>query len=77
MSDEEHTKVLNELQSFNNEDVILVGNAFQKSAEKFGFRSFSDVSGLSDYLSKNKLKGYSILLKGSRGIGLEKVYDLL
>jgi UDP-N-acetylmuramoyl-tripeptide--D-alanyl-D-alanine ligase len=76
-SEEEHLKVINDLHSKKTKGVILVGNMFQKNADKFGFRSFSDAAGLADYLTKNKFSGFSILIKGSRGIGLEKIYDLL
>ncbi len=76
-SEEEHLKIINDLHSKKTKGVILVGNMFQKNAEKFGFRSFSDTKELADYLDKNKYSGFSILIKGSRGIGLEKIYDFL
>jgi UDP-N-acetylmuramoyl-tripeptide--D-alanyl-D-alanine ligase len=76
-SEQEHLKIINELQSYNIEKVLLVGTAFQKTSVKTGFKSFQDVANLREFLKKEPIKGYSILIKGSRGIGLEKIYDLL
>ncbi|MCX6325950.1 MAG: UDP-N-acetylmuramoyl-tripeptide--D-alanyl-D-alanine ligase [Bacteroidia bacterium] len=76
-SEEEHIKLLNELQSQKIEKALLVGSVFQKVSLKSGFKSFSDVNKLIDFLKSEPVKGNTILIKGSRGIGLEKVYDLL
>ena len=50
---------------------------FKKISSKYGFKSFNDVNSLIGFLKNDPLKGYTILIKGSRGIGLEKVYELL
>jgi UDP-N-acetylmuramoyl-tripeptide--D-alanyl-D-alanine ligase len=76
-SEEEHIKLLNELQSYSTEKVFLVGPRFQKVSPKTGFRSFSDVNRLIDFLKGEPVTGNTILIKGSRGIGLEKIYNLL
>jgi UDP-N-acetylmuramoyl-tripeptide--D-alanyl-D-alanine ligase len=76
-SEEEHIKVLDELQSRKVKEVLLVGPVFQKVSPKSGFRSFSDVYKLMDFLKSEPVKGTTILIKGSRGIGLEKIYNLL
>jgi UDP-N-acetylmuramoyl-tripeptide--D-alanyl-D-alanine ligase len=76
-TESEHLKVLQELKSFKAELVYLVGPVFMKGAEKYGYKSFADNSALRDFLAKKKLSGFTILVKGSRGIGLEKIYDLL
>jgi UDP-N-acetylmuramoyl-tripeptide--D-alanyl-D-alanine ligase len=76
-SEEEHIKILTELRSFRIEDVLLAGPLFQKISAKFGFKSFPNVNKLVDFLKKEPVKGKTILVKGSRGIGLEKIYDLL
>jgi UDP-N-acetylmuramyl pentapeptide synthase len=44
---------------------------------KSGFVSFPDVNKLREFLISEPIKGRTILIKGSRGIGLEKIYDLL
>jgi UDP-N-acetylmuramoyl-tripeptide--D-alanyl-D-alanine ligase len=76
-TEEEHTKLLNELQSQKFENVILVGPVFQKVSYKTGFISFPDTAKVMDFLKSKPLKGNTILVKGSRGIGLEKIYELL
>jgi UDP-N-acetylmuramoyl-tripeptide--D-alanyl-D-alanine ligase len=76
-SEEEHIKLLNELQSHKIEMTLLVGPVFQKVSSKSGLKSFSDVQKLIDFLKNEPVKGNTILIKGSRGIGLEKIYDLL
>jgi len=76
-SEEEHLKLVDQIKLLNAEKVFLVGSNFKKASEGTGFLSFSDVNELRDYLRKEPLKGKFILVKGSRGITLEKVYDLL
>jgi UDP-N-acetylmuramoyl-tripeptide--D-alanyl-D-alanine ligase len=76
-SEEEHDRVFNLLKSLNIEKGFLVGHIFQKVSAKSRFLTFPDVNKLIDYLKGEPLKGMTILIKGSRGIGLEKIYDLL
>jgi UDP-N-acetylmuramoyl-tripeptide--D-alanyl-D-alanine ligase len=76
-SEEEHIKLLDALQSHKVEKALLVGPVFQKVSSKSGFKSFYNVNKLRDFLKSEPLKGNTILIKGSRGIGLEKIYDLL
>lgn len=76
-SDEEHLKLLKELQSLKTENVLLVGNTFQNVAADSGFKSFQDVGSLREYIKAEPIKSSLILIKGSRGMTLEKVYDLL
>jgi UDP-N-acetylmuramoyl-tripeptide--D-alanyl-D-alanine ligase len=76
-SEEEHAKVLTELQSQKLENSILVGPIFQKVTSENKFRSFPDVVKLKEFLKSKPVKGHTILIKGSRGMGLEKIYDLL
>jgi UDP-N-acetylmuramoyl-tripeptide--D-alanyl-D-alanine ligase len=76
-SEEEHIRLLNTLRSMNIEKGLLVGQIFQKIAAKSGFKAFPDVNGLKEYLQNEPLKGKTILIKGSRGISLEKIYELL
>lgn len=76
-TESEHIKVLQELKSIKPELVYLVGPVFKKISDEYGYKSFADTGKLRDYLKKKSLKGFTIFIKGSRGIGLEKVYDLL
>jgi UDP-N-acetylmuramoyl-tripeptide--D-alanyl-D-alanine ligase len=76
-SEEEHLKILKVLQSDIAEKVLLVGSVFHKISSKSGFKAFDNVDKLMEFLKVEPLKGNTILIKGSRGIRLEKIYDLL
>jgi len=76
-SEEEHLKLIEQIKPLKAEKVLLVGSNFKKAASGTGFLSFSDVNELRNYLRKAPIKGTFILVKGSRGMTLEKVYDLL
>jgi len=76
-ADEEHAKVLEKLESLSLNNILLVGPVFRKVSAGKNFKTFSDVKELSGFLIKQPVKGYTILIKGSRGIGLEKAYELL
>jgi UDP-N-acetylmuramoyl-tripeptide--D-alanyl-D-alanine ligase len=76
-SEEEHRRVLDYLRSMNIEKSLLVGPTFMKISDPSEFRSFPDVNALIHFLMVEPLHGKTILIKGSRGIGLEKAYGLL
>jgi UDP-N-acetylmuramoyl-tripeptide--D-alanyl-D-alanine ligase len=76
-SEEEHLKVLEALQSLKPEKVLLAGSTFKKISERYGYKSFQDVASLREYLKVEPIKGSLVLIKGSRGMTLEKIYDLL
>ena len=76
-AESEHIRILQELKSIKPDLVYLVGPVFKKISGEYGYQSFPDTGKLSDYLKKKALKGFTIFIKGSRGIALEKVYDLL
>lgn len=76
-SENEHRKILDEIISRGFEEAILVGKIFGKVASGSQYRTFPDSASLSVYLKDNPPRDYSILVKGSRGVGLEKIYNLL
>ena len=76
-SEEEHLKVLKVLHSDFAGQVFLVGQVFQKISPKSGFKTFANVDKLMEFLKDEPIKGNTILIKGSRGIKLERIYDLL
>jgi UDP-N-acetylmuramyl pentapeptide synthase len=39
--------------------------------------TFPNAIALKEYILSKPIKGHFILVKGSRGIGLEKIYDIL
>jgi UDP-N-acetylmuramoyl-tripeptide--D-alanyl-D-alanine ligase len=76
-SDEEHKRILSLLRSLNIGKVYLVGQAFSKASKGSDFLSFQDVGKLADYLKIKPLKKSTILIKGSRKMTLEKIYEFL
>jgi UDP-N-acetylmuramoyl-tripeptide--D-alanyl-D-alanine ligase len=76
-SEQEHQKVLKVLQSDFTGKILLVGRVFKKISAEYDFKAFDHVDNLKEFLKENPVKDNTILIKGSRGIGLEKIYDLL
>jgi UDP-N-acetylmuramoyl-tripeptide--D-alanyl-D-alanine ligase len=76
-SEEEHTKIHKILADNNLRNVILVGTIFSKVSAGFRFKTFPDIIKLKEFLKSKPLKGNHILIKGSRGMALEQIYDLL
>jgi UDP-N-acetylmuramoyl-tripeptide--D-alanyl-D-alanine ligase len=74
-SNAEHQNIVNLLQQNSFENVLLVGKDFKKTRNSF--HSFENVTDLIDYINENPLKNNYILIKGSRGIKLEKVLTSL
>lgn len=71
----EHQKIWELAQSLNLDEIITVGSIFKQvnPSEK----SFKNTDELIEYLKQNPLKNKNILLKGSRGIALEKIIEFL
>jgi UDP-N-acetylmuramoyl-tripeptide--D-alanyl-D-alanine ligase len=76
-SSEEHSKIIKVLRKNKLEDVLLAGGDFSRAAVRSGFRTFPDVGKLKEFLKAEQVKGYTILIKGSRGMRMEKVFDVL
>jgi len=76
-SGREHKKIVDELTKLKPEKVILVGKNFIQAAAGSGFLVFEDLNGLTEYLVSQPISGSHILIKGSRGIALERIYDFL
>lgn len=75
VSHEEHQKIADRLKSSDFETVWLVGEEFGKTETEF--RKFHDVEEVKKAIAENQLKGYYILVKGSNGIHLSELIDLL
>lgn len=76
-SPNEHQQIIQLLGEMGFKDVFLVGKEFLSVEVPYHFKRFADVSSLGEALSATMPKGFDILLKGSRGIRLEKVLELL
>lgn len=75
-SDFEHNQIVELLNQYNFEKVMLVGPQFKKTNNKF--HCFDNVDALlADLSDKNDINNCYVLIKGSRGIKLEKVLNVL
>ncbi|WP_297706867.1 UDP-N-acetylmuramoyl-tripeptide--D-alanyl-D-alanine ligase [uncultured Eudoraea sp.] len=71
----EHQKIVDLASGMNFDKVYLVGQNFCKTHSKFTkYATFDD---LASFLKSNKLKKGNLLIKGSRGMALERILDYL
>ena len=68
-SAEEHQRIVDYLEEYGFEDVILVGELF--AATRHTYTTYPDAPALIAALQKNKPCGKTILIKGSNGIKTE------
>ncbi len=78
-SAEEHRRTLEAALAIDGAEVITVGAHFREAASSLavGIKCFDDTASLGEYLTLNTLRGRTILIKGSRGIALEKIINKL
>jgi UDP-N-acetylmuramoyl-tripeptide--D-alanyl-D-alanine ligase len=76
-SKREHQHILELVKNKNFSNVFLAGKAFREANSNNDFISFTTTDELCLYLKEHELKRYSILVKGSRGIRLEKILDFI
>ncbi|WP_455673810.1 UDP-N-acetylmuramoyl-tripeptide--D-alanyl-D-alanine ligase [Phocaeicola sp.] len=74
-SHEEHQKIAAYLEECGFERVILVGEEFGKTG--VAFEHYADVAGVMEMLKKEKPVGKYILIKGSNGMKLSQLQDIL
>lgn len=70
-SDNEHQNIINLLQQNMLNNVFLVGTEFKKTLNSYV--CFQNTEEVISYIEKNPIKNHYVLIKGSRGIRLEKV----
>jgi UDP-N-acetylmuramoyl-tripeptide--D-alanyl-D-alanine ligase len=75
VSEEEHQRVVDSLAKSNLQEVWLVGTEFAKT--KTDFRKFNDVEEVKKAIAQKQPEGYCILVKGSNGIRLFELPELL
>lgn len=75
VSGEEHQKVVDQLKTVSADSVWLVGSEFAKTDTDF--RKFADVDEVKAAIADKRPEGYHILIKGSNGIRLYQLPELL
>ena len=77
-SDLEHEKIARQLVNCKIEKVILVGVQFFKLKNQFSqFHFYTNIDELKNEIDVNKISDSTILIKGSRGVQLEKIVNSL
>ena len=71
----EHQLILDLANALDFDEIITVGNEFQKI--NASSKCYSTSEELSGYLKNNKIESKNILLKASRGIALEQILDFI
>lgn len=74
-SNHEHTSILQLINDIPKENVFLVGKIFSETAGNSGWKTFENTEQLCNYLNGNPIKNGYVLIKGSRGIKLEKTLE--
>lgn len=72
-SEQEHKTILHLLEELGFQQAYLVGPCFCQYNDNTNYLTFADVQQLSQYLEEHPLEGHTMLVKGSRGIQLEKI----
>lgn len=78
-SESEHRRILELAASIGRVEMILVGEHFRKAAHSLALDAvcFKSTAEAAAYLAQSRLSNRTILLKGSRGIALEKLINYL
>jgi len=72
-SKQEHTAILELVKKYPTTTVYTVGKNFFEIADSFNYQPFLNVELFCKFLEENPIKTGDVLIKGSRGIHLEKV----
>ncbi|HOO65395.1 MAG: UDP-N-acetylmuramoyl-tripeptide--D-alanyl-D-alanine ligase [Bacteroidales bacterium] len=72
-----HSAVIRQLRQIDDLKAVLIGPHFREAAAGFPAKLFGSSEAAAEWLRSEKPEGYTILVKGSRGMMLEKVYPLL
>jgi len=72
-----HQEIINRLEKINDCIIYIVGEYFCNTKHSDKIKSFSTTKELINNLSKTNVSNYSILIKGSRGMQLEKIIEFI
>lgn len=73
----EHKKIVDALEDMDIQRVILIGKDFYRITHTSQFQKFTTTEEAGEYLKNHPIKGAHILVKGSRGMELEKLIQYL
>lgn len=78
-SESEHRRILELAASIGRVEMILVGENFHRAAHSLALDAvcFKSTAEAAEYLTDSRLSNRTILLKGSRGVALEKLIECL
>jgi len=76
-SDNGHASVIKQLRGLGAVSVILIGPRFRMASGDFHAHLFNSTDEAAEWLKSDRPEGYTIMVKGSRSMMLEKVYPLL
>jgi UDP-N-acetylmuramoyl-tripeptide--D-alanyl-D-alanine ligase len=76
-SDAGHARVIDQLNHLTGMVIVLAGPLFRKAASGTEAHCFNSSGEIAEWLRSVNPVGYKILVKGSRGMMMEKVYPLL
>jgi len=74
-AEDEHKKVIENLQKYNFDNVFLIGENFAKCNSNY--KNFKNADEFIAFLQQNPIENSAVLLKGSHGIALNKVIEFL
>lgn len=74
---QEHQAITNLVQDNFNENIYLIGENFFETNSTTGVNKYASFEDLKHTLSSLELEGSTILIKGSRGMALERILDLI
>jgi UDP-N-acetylmuramoyl-tripeptide--D-alanyl-D-alanine ligase len=74
---DEHRKIIELLKDSGIKKIIFIGKNFYSLKDNIDYPVFADISEASEWFKKNNIKNQTILIKGSRGISLEKLLEFL
>ena len=72
-----HQEITNSLEKINDSTIYIVGEYFCNTKHSDRIKSFSSTKELINNLSATNISNYSILIKGSRGMQLEKIIEFI
>jgi UDP-N-acetylmuramoyl-tripeptide--D-alanyl-D-alanine ligase len=77
-SEAEHEKIIKQIENCTFKKVVFVGVQFFRLKDKFNhFYFYENIEGFKKDVNTNGISGSTILIKGSRGIQLEKIVNIL